>query len=471
LLVVVRQRASEIPELAEQSPVVRPHAFTMGNSATAGLLQGQSFVPPMADVSNTSALKVYRQTETAGQTWTKDELKPIQRELRRLRLYTLAIDGILGAGSEQGLVEAFGGDEWRTLGADAALTRLRAAIPGAKKGGHDLRYGELFNDGLLDITFGVGFLEEFGPDDWKALSTEIETALTARGYTEDNKRAGELFTAAGRAGGAAGRCFVKENALTYKPPAGDAKPVNAIVRLLMNAGGDKGAETRAAFEEGMAQGDAAYYTGHGRYGSGPDFDRNFAKFTLLDKDGNVEQVFFDYSVLEDHLKTQGNPWTRFQALHKAGRMQVEFSNLGNLKLNPRNAHGNEFGAKLIYWALEQTGTPAETGKDGELAKASAAHPERKYRVLVFDGCRTQDYDKSIRGTPGFGTRSTDIIETNREVGFNAEAEAFVAFLDGLVGRQSAEKVIKGMNEQMKDNESDYTGAPFKGSGLGDNLAR
>ena len=51
----------------------------------------------------------------------------------------------------------------------------------------------------------------------------------------------------------------------------------------------------------MTAGDAAYYSGHGRYGSGPDFDRNFGKFTLLDADGNVEQVIEDYEVLGEVL--------------------------------------------------------------------------------------------------------------------------------------------------------------------------
>ncbi len=59
--------------------------------------------------------------------WSKEEIRPIQRELKRLRLYNLGLDGILGKGSEQGLVEAFGGDEWRNLDAATTLTRLTAA--------------------------------------------------------------------------------------------------------------------------------------------------------------------------------------------------------------------------------------------------------------------------------------------------------------------------------------------------------
>ena len=90
---------------------------------------------------------------------------------------------------------------------------------------------------------------------------------------------------------------------------------------------------------------------------------------------------------------------------------------------------------------------------------------------LFDGCRTQDYEGAIRKTEGFDTKSADVIETRRTVGFGAEAEAFCAFLDGLVGQQSAEDVVKGMNEEMKGNEEGYAGAPYVGSGFGDNLSR
>ena len=113
-------------------------------------------------------------------------------------------------------------------------------------------------------------------------------ALTSRGFHEDNRRAAALFAASGRTASGDGRFFVKENALIYRPPAGAAKPINAIVRFLANPTGTRGTETRTAFEAGMTQGDAAYYSGHGRYGSGLDFDRNFGKFTLKDKNGNVE---------------------------------------------------------------------------------------------------------------------------------------------------------------------------------------
>lgn len=464
----MRARASEPhdrPERIEHRPVTRLRSVSPGVAVLLDLQRS---------AGNTSVARLLaRQAAPADpyKSWTKAEIRPIQRELRRLRLYGLSIDGILGRVADQGLVEAFGGDEWRALNSTTVLARLQAATRPRRVSGHDFRYGELFKDGLLDITFGFGFMEELDAAGWAALTQEMVAALTSRGYREDNRRATELFAAGRRTVSGDGRFFVKENALIYRPPASAPKPIHAIVRFLANPTGTRGAETRAAFEEGMTQGDAAYYSGHGRYGSGPDFDRNFGKFTLKDKDGNVEQVIDDYHVLEDVLRHEGDPWTRFQWRHRHNRLTVEFSNLGNLRLNARNVHPGEFGAKIIHWSMDQTGTTAETGTGGALNTAAAAHPERKYRVLVFDGCSTQDYETSIRRTPAFGTRSTDIIGTRRSVGFGAEAEAFMAFVDGIVGRQSAEEVIKGMNQEMKDNEGGYSGAPFAGSGFGDNPSR
>ena len=165
----------------------------------------------------------------------------------------------------------------------------------------------------------------------------------------------------------------------------------------MNPGGDKGAEAREAFEEGMTQGDAAYYSGHGRYGSGPDFDRNFGKFTLKDADGNVEQVIDDYEVLGEMLAKEsgGGAWARFLKRQNArARSTVEFSNAGNLRLNAKNLHPGEFGGKLIHWAMDQTGRPPRRATAARSAAGAAANPDRKYRVLVFDGCRTRDYEKA-----------------------------------------------------------------------------
>jgi hypothetical protein len=458
-----REERPERPGAATAPPLVS-HLLdlqrTLGNAGVGRILSRQETATA--------------EPAAAYESWTDREVRAIQRELRRLRLYDLSIDGDLGRMTDQGLVEAFGGDSWRTMTAADALARLQAATRPAQGRGHDFRYGELFKDGLLDITFGIGYMEEDGGTYMAELEEELATALEGRGFGEDPDRADELLNESGRASSGTGRLFVLENAMTYSPPAGDPTPIHIVVRLVSNAGGDRGAQALDAFREGMTQGDVAYYTGHGRYGSGPDFDRNFAQFTLLDADGNVTQTLDDYTVLEHELQRESrDPWRRFLQRVQNDTLRVDLSNAGNLRLTDRNRHG-EFGAKLIYWAMEQSGTEAETGRGGRLATEAAAHPDRRYRVNVFDGCRTQDYERSIRSTPGFDTHSADIIETRRTVGFYAEAETFMSFLEGIIGQQSAEEVVRGMNQEMREHEDgggNTESAPFVGTGLGGNPRR
>jgi hypothetical protein len=88
-----------------------------------------------------------------------DKIRAIQRELRRLRLYSLRIDGIEGFFTQQGLTEAFGGHDWWAISDDEVLAALQAASRPAAGGGHQFRYGELFADGVLDVTVGLGYME------------------------------------------------------------------------------------------------------------------------------------------------------------------------------------------------------------------------------------------------------------------------------------------------------------------------
>jgi hypothetical protein len=402
-----------------------------------------------------------------GAPWTDEQSKAIQRELRRLRLYAKGIDGIIGFFTEQGLTEAFGGHEWEALAADAIIDRLHAAKRPAGGGGHSLRYAELYQDGVLDVTLGLGYLEGM-VSYLNDLVSGTGQALQAMGFKEDRERALAALARAGRsvASDAIGTFWVKPAAFTYAPPAGSARSVDVVVRIIANPGGDRGGAALGAFHDAMTQGDVAYYAGHGRYGSGPDFDPNFGSFTLKDSGGNVQQVIDDYDVLEKALAREGDPWTVFERRVKNGTLVVQITNAGNLWLNARNAHSNEFGGKLIYWALQQSGTP-ETGSGGALGRG-ASSSGRNYRVMVFDGCRTQDYDASLRATPGFGTRDADIIETTRTTGFKGEVSTFLAFLGDLMAQRSAEGTIADMDVQMRLHEVGYSGGPYKFAGVGDN---
>jgi hypothetical protein len=403
-------------------------------------------------------------------SWSEAEVRTIQRELARLNLYNLTVDGDPGARTEVSLSEAFGDDRWRTMSATELTEALRAAEKPWGGKGRTLRYAELFRDGVLDVTFGVGYFE--GKDDaaeTREVAKAVMEAIEKRGYTEDAKKAAELLAAAGRplADATTGRFFVKEKALTYAPPAGQSRAIHSIVRVVFNDVAGGGAKTAAAFREGMAVGDAAWYSGHGRYGTGPDFDRNFIEFRLYDAAGTLEQTINDYDALEHVLAKGGkDPWKVFEQRVADGTLKVDLSNAGNVRIAD-HAHSGEFGAKLINWALAKSGTRLQTGEKGQLAEDAAKGPQR-YRVLAFYGCSTNSYDKELRATEGYNTKQADILVTNRVTRGGADVAAFMSFLDGLVSQTSAEKMLGGVNKAMRENEHRFAGDPWQFTGTRDN---
>lgn len=482
------QPAPKAGQRASPSGDSREHPASLdGVTATPGpatLLRLQG----IAGNAAVSALVLQRQTRPTASppsdlpNWSDAELAAIQRELKRLRLYNLRIDHVFGPGTEAGLVEAFGGDGWRRQEPVAIVSALRAATtpPRSPRPAHQLRYGELFKDGVLDLTVGIGYTEEMTDDGrqqyYLSLLPQFRHSLVdERGFLSDQAAAVAILVRAGRAIGAtpAGEFFVKRRALTYRPPAGAERSIDVVVHVVANTTGDSagGAAAAGAFTEGLERSDVAYYTGHGRYGSGPDFDRNFDHFELLDSSGAITRTFAgkDYEVLGEYLRREGasgrTAWEQFLYRDRQHRINVLTSDLGNVYLNPRRLE-NEFGAKLIYWALQRDGRVPVTGPAGELGRGAAAVPEHRYHVEVFDGCRTRDYERSIQSTPGFGPGQADIFSTTRLTGFKAEAATFAAFLDAIIGEQSAEEIVLGMDTALAAHEEGGDGShAFHAAGL------
>ncbi len=459
--------AEATPEAKVETALAGPTGIlalqrTIGNAAVGRLLQRR-----------VTATTEGAAPPAGSDGWSEDEIRAVQREIRRLRLYDITVDGILGPGTDQGLTEAFGGTHWRQMSATEVHERLRAAERPGAGGGKALRSAELFTDGVLDVTFGVGFIEHETRNPMSEIAGGLTTALEGRGYTDDGARAAELLAAAGRplANPGVGRFFVKENAFTYAPPAGESRQIHSIVRVVYNDVAGEGGDVAEAFREGMTAGDASYYVGHGRYGTGPDFDRNFVEFRLYDAAGKLEDTLDSYTALEHALQRESrDPWQAFLARVNSNRIQVDLSNAGNLRMES-HAHSNEFGARLIQWALEQSGTPVQTGEGGQLAEGAAANPQRRYRVVAFYGCSTNSYDTALRNTEGFGTREADILVTNRTTSMGAEVPAFLAFLDGIVGQASAERMLGSMNKTMREGENRYSTDPWRFTGLRDNPRR
>ncbi len=403
--------------------------------------------------------------------WASDrrQTREIQRHLRRIGTYRYQVDGKYGPYTDSALVEAFGGDLFRALDYTTTLARLRAAtkLKGGKRGQRMLRYGEMFRDGVLDITIGVGH-DERGGDRIKLAG--IFAILGKKGFKRDDAKARKLYRQIGRPFVKTSACvyYVRENALLYTPPAGISRPIHIVVRVISNTKNLYGREAARAFIEGMARSDVTYYTGHGRYGSGTDFDRNFESFALLDRHGKLERIFKDYSLLHKFLRKEGrrygrSAWRQFLWREKRGRIRVRLSNEGNIFINPKNYHPHEFGARLIYWALKKGSARLATGSSGSIGQEMKKPGAQRYRVVVFAGCRTRDYHGRLRGTPGLGRRNAQLFETTRTIKTLDAAQIFGAFLDSLLGQFSANAIVRAMDINQDVQRRVHGGRGLRGT--------
>jgi len=130
-------------------------------------------------------------------------------------------------------------------------------------------YGKLFADGKLNTTIAVGFDEG---NSHKDQTKEVIGGLSKRGYTEldpntaaTDKAMGERFKAAGIDPAAAKADGVQYFTKTFKH---DGKDVTSVVKLIT----PDTPQAKDKFAKAMGESEMVIYSGHGRYGSGPDFD-------------------------------------------------------------------------------------------------------------------------------------------------------------------------------------------------------
>ena len=130
-------------------------------------------------------------------------------------------------------------------------------------------YGKLFADGKLNSTIAVGFDEKRSD---KAETKDVIEGLSKRGYTEldpntaaTDKAMGERFKAAGIDPAAAKADGVQYFTKTFKH---DGKDVTSVVKLIT----PDTPQAKDKFAKAMGGSELVIYSGHGRYGSGPDFD-------------------------------------------------------------------------------------------------------------------------------------------------------------------------------------------------------
>jgi hypothetical protein len=187
-----------------------------------------------------------------------------------------------------------------------------------------------------------------------------------------------------------------------------------------------GAGAAREFGQGLSQDEITIYTGHARYGSGPDFD---AKASPLE----------NFRIGID------------SALQAAGR---------RTRVEEARRHGV---------AIDQEHDLLDMTRSGGF------DPDR-YRVLFFNACTSLAYLDEIREHVG-DPENTDVIATRRaslfsDIETEVSMEETQLFLEGIFAAESVEAMISGLNDFQRGlhrgGQRFPQGGIFTSSGMGDN---
>lgn len=349
--------------------------------------------------------------------------------------HSTGIDGQPGQRTRQALVNV----------AEAAQTGQAAAV---QKSGPFPHYDRMLDDNLLDMTMAIGYDE--GTDQYASAhifeERKMMNELADKGFVRDDAKARALLKAAGQEIKADYTAFyVKEN-ISEK----DGKPVHALVRVIHAGDGTQGAQKRAAAIEAMNQSDVFMYGGHARYGTGIDFDRNFT--VTIDWQGVANApatgkvTYKDYGALKELLgdNAKANQW--LTTLQKQGKIDIQGSNDGNIRMSEKDLHRAEFGSRLMNEAL-----------DGVKNTLSEEIQGDRYRLWLFNGCRTVDYMPSIEAEAQdnsvLKSKNLDVVTTEQTLYWQNISHSLMNFLDGVMAQDGTPDLLQRM-EQANPQQAD-----------------
>lgn len=345
--------------------------------------------------------------------------------------HATGIDGDFGKRSRQALINVAS-----QLIHGQELKPAQPAAPAAKEPAPE--YQRMLEDNLLDMTLAIGYDEGTAHYASANLSEEIkvEAELGKRGFVKNEARARELLKEAGlESSGHYAALYVKEGVAEH-----NGKPVHAIVRLIKAGDGSQGAANRQAAIEGMNQSDLFAYGGHGRYGNGPDFDRNFT--VTVDWNG-VENapasgtvVYQDYEELKQLLGgSDDKAIRRLQELEKSGKLTIQKFNDGNIRMNEKLQHSYEFGAQLTERAVR-----------GVANTLSEEIDTKRYKLWLFEACRTKDYVKPLaqeaKANPNLNSSQLDLITTEQMMYWENTGASLLALMDGVMAQENNQGLMQ-----------------------------
>jgi hypothetical protein len=308
-------------------------------------------------------------------------------------------------------------------GATLAILDRVAPAPGARHE-HTVDYDRLLADGRLDVTVGIGATDEkiwreTRPRHYEQTERPTEDLMAERFRTWLQGQGFELELL----GWAGNEYWKGTRTITWTDSSGteQSREVAIWINLIV-----PGAGAAREFGQGLSQDEITIYTGHARYGSGPDFD---------EKASPAENFRIGID----------------RALQAAGR---------RTRVEEARRHGV---------AIDQEHDLLDMVNSGDF------DPNR-YRVLFLKACTSLAYLDEIRDHVG-GPENVDVIATRRPALFSTlETEVSMAetqrFLEGIFAAESVESMISGLNEIQRrlheGSEPFPRGGIFSSSGFGDN---
>lgn len=332
-------------------------------------------------------------------------------------------DGSWGAETEEAIRQfraRYGPSEGNQLDGATLAVLDRVAPPPGESHEHTVDYDRLLADGRLDVTVALGATDttvhrELGRGRYETTTrpTEELEAERFRTWMTSHGFAVELLGLSGNEYWKAARPMT----WTGADGAEHTRNVDIWINLVVPAAG-----AAREFREGLSSDEITIYSGHARYGSGPDFD------------------------------AKANPAENFRigidrALSEAGR---------RTRVEEARRHGVAIDEE--HDLLDMVGS-------GDF------DPDR-YRVLFMHACTSLAYLDELREHVG-GTENLDIVATRRPSRFTTvESRVAVAeiqrFLEGILAMESIESVVAGLDEVQRGMAPLPRGGIFSSSGFGDN---
>ncbi len=318
----------------------------------------------------------------------------VQRALNALGYDTNGIDGKYGGGTtgavekiqkDQNLLgpgEKAGTLQARTLAYLDLNAPMHAQVLADKK----INYDKLYADKLVEFGLFVGYDEGIGGH-WYQDVKYAHEQLKSLGFKQNPDGAAAAYAEAGRPmPDGVGELWVNDS---YTHHLG--KNIKAVFRLVHS---DMGPNVGDEYAESMKHGEVTMYSGHGRYGSGPDFDRNYTITVEGERSSYDECKAYVAKKTGREHPSNAQKAAMLKQLVAQGVIKVEGHNTGNVVMNEQDVQGS-FGSALMFLALENSKGSGEN-KRKRLTADYKKEATDNYKVWMFDGCSTKNYLGSIR---------------------------------------------------------------------------